>query len=60
MCGFLHVASFSRFRQHAGMSTDILADRLARLTAAGILQAEGIESQRRGGYRLTGKGSHCS
>ena len=57
MCAFVQVHSFGGFQEHTGMSTNILADRLARLTAGGILslQQDGAD-QRRGNYRLTDKG----
>lgn len=57
MCAFVRVNSFSGFQAHAGMSTNILADRLARLTAAGILRTDTTEGNRRSGYRLTAKGA---
>ena len=53
MCAFVRVDTFSGFQSHTGMSTNILADRLARLTAAGILSAP---EAGRGTYRLTEKG----
>lgn len=57
MCTFVRVNTFSDFQAHTGMSTNILADRLARLTASGILLlVKDSTDQRRGSYRLTEKG----
>ena len=57
MCAFVRVTSFNGFQMHTGMSTNILADRLSRLTAASILVlTKDPGDQRRGSYRLTEKG----
>lgn len=57
MCAFVRVTTFSGFQSHTGMATNIVADRLARLVAAGILQQVQAEAgQRRGSYRLTERG----
>lgn len=50
--------SFKEFRQSGeGIATNILADRLRKLEAAGIIAAEGEESDaRKVNYRLTEKG----
>lgn len=57
MCAFVRVTTFSGFQAHTGMATNIVADRLARLVAAGILQQVPAEAgQRRGSYRLTERG----
>lgn len=57
MCAFVRVDAFSGFQAHTGMSTNILADRLARLTEAGVLRREaGSEGANRGRYRLTEAG----
>jgi DNA-binding HxlR family transcriptional regulator len=56
-CAFLRIRRFSDFRAQTGMAPNILADRLARLVAAGFLRR--LESERGGparGYRLTQKG----
>ena len=50
----LGVRRFGEFQQSLGVAKNILADRLARLTAAGVLAREGPE--RRPTYRLTEKG----
>lgn len=57
MAAFVRVNTFGGFQAHTGMATNILADRLARLTAAGVLrQAQDGSDQRRGDYRLTPAG----
>ncbi len=50
--------TFQEFRQSGeGISTNILADRLRRLEASGIITAEAVETDhRRVNYRLTEKG----
>ena len=57
MCLFTRVRKFNDFQMHLGISTNILADRLARLTALGILRAT-TEADRygKGAYALTDKG----
>ena len=55
MCAFVRVNTFGGFQAHTGMSTNILADRLARLTAAGIF-SQAPKSAHGGAYRLTDKG----
>ena len=57
MAAFVRVNTFGGFQAHTGMATNILADRLARLTAAGVLRlAQDGSDQRRGDYRLTPAG----
>jgi DNA-binding HxlR family transcriptional regulator len=57
MAAFLQVNTFGGFQAHTGMASNILADRLARLTAAGVLRLAPDETdQRRGDYRLTPAG----
>ena len=57
MAAFVRVHTFGGFQAHTGMATNILADRLARLTAAGVLRlAQDDSDQRRGDYRLTEAG----
>jgi DNA-binding HxlR family transcriptional regulator len=51
---FLGLSRFGEFRESLGIARNILADRLAALTAEGILKQEG--TPRRPRYRLTRKG----
>ncbi len=57
MCLFTRVRNFNDFQLYLGISTNILADRLTRLAALGILRATN-ESDRygKGAYALTAKG----
>ena len=57
MCLFTRVRNFNGFQAHLGISTNILADRLARLTALGILRPT-TDADRfgRGAYALSDKG----
>lgn len=57
MCLFTRVRQFKDFQMHLGISTNILADRLARLGALGILRAT-TDADRfgPGAYALTDKG----
>ena len=50
--------TFTEFRESGeGIATNVLADRLQRLAAEGIIEAEGEETDRRRvNYRLTSKG----
>ena len=57
MCLFTRVRNFNGFQLHLGISTNILADRLSRLTALGILRpTTDADRYGRGGYALTDKG----
>ena len=57
MCLFTRVRNFNGFQAHLGISTNILSDRLARLTALGILRpASDIGRFGKGAYELTEKG----
>ncbi len=57
MCLFTRVRQFKDFQMHLGISTNILADRLARLGALGILRATtGADRFGPGAYALTDKG----
>jgi DNA-binding HxlR family transcriptional regulator len=57
VAAFVRVNTFGGFQAHTGMATNILADRLARLTAAGVLRLTQDDSdQRRGDYRLSPAG----
>ena len=57
MCLFTRVRKFGDFQQHLGISTNILADRLARLGALGILRpTTDADRYGRGAYALTDKG----
>lgn len=57
MCAMVGVTTFGEFQSHTGMSTNILADRLARLGACNILvSSQNQGGLRRGTYRLTPKG----
>ncbi|MEU5216713.1 helix-turn-helix domain-containing protein [Streptomyces sp. NPDC020807] len=56
---FNGVRRFDEFRRHIGLSEAVLADRLRKLVAAGILRAEPYRepgSRTRYEYRLTAKG----
>lgn len=50
LCAFFGLARFNAVRRHTGISTNILADRLERLTRAGVIRPD------EAGYRLTPKG----
>ena len=50
ICAFLRLRRFGEFRAQTGIAANILTDRLARLTGAGIL------SRSAQGYRLTARG----
>ena len=53
----MRIASFGAFQAHTGISTNILADRLTRLVAAGVLrQSSADEPGRTGSYALTERG----
>ena len=57
MCLFMRVRSFGEFQAHLGISTNILADRLARLTELGIIRPMTPgDGAIKAGYRLTHKG----
>lgn len=57
MCAMVGVTTFGDFQSYTGMSTNILADRLARLGVCGILVlTQNKGDLRRGIYRLTPKG----
>ena len=57
MCLFMRVRTFSGFQEHLGISTNILADRLARLANLGILRpAAPQDGPTKAGYLLTDKG----
>ena len=58
VCAFLRVRNFGGFQAQTGISTNILADRLARLVELGVLrQAEADDpGHRKGTYVLTEKG----
>lgn len=57
VAAFMRIASFGAFQAHTGISTNILADRLARLVADGILrQSSAGEPGRTGRYALTERG----
>ena len=57
MCLFTRVRNFNDFQMHLGISTNILADRLARLTALGILRpTTDADRYGKGAYALTDKG----
>ena len=56
---FIRVRRFDDFRRHIGLSDAVLADRLRKLVAAGILTTVPYQqagSRTRHEYRLTGKG----
>lgn len=56
---FNGVRRYEEFRRHIGLSEAVLADRLRKLTAAGILRAEPYRepgTRTRSEYRLTPKG----
>ncbi len=53
LCAFFRVHRFNAFRQHTGIAANILSDRLARLTAHGVLACARSDAP---GYRLTEKG----
>lgn len=56
-CAFLRLSTFGEIQRHTGMSTNILADRLARLVEAGVLRQESSPSDGRSiHYRLTARG----
>ena len=57
VAAFMRIASFGAFQAHTGISTNILADRLTRLVAAGVLrQSSADEPGRTGRYALTERG----
>ena len=57
VAAFMRIASFGAFQAHTGISTNIHADRLARLVADGILrQSSAGEPGRTGRYALTERG----
>ena len=57
ICAFMRMRKFGDFKQHIGISTNILADRLARLTACGVLRKTSADERQRGGtYGLTEAG----
>ena len=57
MCLFTRVRNFNDFQMHLGISTNILADRLARLAALGILRpTTAADRYGKGAYALTDKG----
>ncbi len=57
VCAFLRVQRFSDFAAHTGMATNILADRLERLTRIGLLARDSEDrAERRAVYVLTPKG----
>ncbi len=54
---FMRVGSFVEIQRVAGISTNVLADRLARLVRMGLLRQTTVEENyRRGSYRITEKG----
>lgn len=56
-CAFLRLSTFGEIQRHTGMSTNILADRLARLVEAGVLRQESSKLDGRSiDYRLTPRG----
>ena len=57
MCLFTRVRNFNDFQMHLGISTNILADRLARLAVLGILRpTTDADRYGKGAYALTPKG----
>jgi DNA-binding HxlR family transcriptional regulator len=56
MCAFVGVASFGEMQLDTGMSSNILADRLQRLVASGILCQAPAQGSRKAGYRLSEAG----
>ncbi len=58
ICAFLRVQHFGGFQAQTGISTNILADRLARLTGMGVLRQVEVDEpgRRKGSYVLTEKG----
>lgn len=57
VAAFMRVRSFGGFQTHTGISTNILADRLSRLVALGILrQTTTDQPGRTGVYQLTDSG----
>ena len=57
VCAFLRVQRFSDFATHTGIATNILADRLERLTRIGLLARDSEDrAARRAVYVLTPKG----
>lgn len=57
MCAFSRVSTFGDMQRFTGMSSNILADRLARLVAGDVLRQEPVESDaRRLAYKLTARG----
>ncbi len=57
MCLFTRVRKFNDFQMHLGISTNILADRLAHLSALGILRpTTDADRYGKGAYALTDKG----
>lgn len=57
VCAFLRVQRFSDFASHTGIATNILADRLERLTRIGLLARDSEDpTGRRAVYSLTPKG----
>lgn len=56
-CAFLRVSTFGEIQRYTGISTNILADRLARLVEAGVLRQESCVSDGRSiNYKLTARG----
>jgi DNA-binding HxlR family transcriptional regulator len=54
---FLRVRRFEAFEQRLGITRHVLADRLRKLVAAGVLTRQAYQERpRRHEYRLTGKG----
>lgn len=55
LCAFFRIRRFSDFRASTGVSANILADRLARFVAAGVM-TPALGGSRHAGYRLTEQG----
>lgn len=54
---FMRVGSFVEIQRHSGISSNVLADRLAHLLSIGMLrQTNTDEDGRKGSYRITDKG----